>query len=226
MKDLKAIRGAFYIRRLIEQGEHENQDFKFAISDARKIARSISAFANNSGGRLLIGVKDNGQIAGIRTEEDIYVVEEAAQRYCRPPQAIEAKAYLCEGGAVVVSVAITSATERPVRVDEGDGQLKSYFRVADENIAVPDFVEYAWRTASSGSTQASIALEGPERRLLDMIADGGETTFDDIARRLHLSVDGTRRAISRLYALKLVTFVHRPGGFRVVIAPEQSDETP
>ena len=49
MKDLKAIRGAFYIRRLIEQGEHENQDFKFAISDARKIARSISAFANNSG---------------------------------------------------------------------------------------------------------------------------------------------------------------------------------
>ena len=81
MKDLRAIKGKFYLRQIIAEGEHEHQDFKFAISDARKIARSISAFANNSGGRLLIGVKDNGVIAGVRNEEDIYVVEQAAQLY-------------------------------------------------------------------------------------------------------------------------------------------------
>lgn len=44
MKDLAAIKGRHYIHSLIEEGEHERQDFKFAISDARKIARSISAF--------------------------------------------------------------------------------------------------------------------------------------------------------------------------------------
>ena len=49
-----------YIQDLILEGEHEHQDFKYQITDARKIARSISAFANNSGGHLLIGVKDNG----------------------------------------------------------------------------------------------------------------------------------------------------------------------
>ncbi|MDY5609301.1 MAG: putative DNA binding domain-containing protein, partial [Sodaliphilus sp.] len=48
-----------YILQLIDEGEHEHQDFKYQISDAKKIARSISAFANNSGGRLLVGVKDN-----------------------------------------------------------------------------------------------------------------------------------------------------------------------
>ena len=52
MKDIPAIKGKFYVSRLIEEGEHEHQDFKYAISDARKIARSISAFANNDGGRL------------------------------------------------------------------------------------------------------------------------------------------------------------------------------
>lgn len=51
MKDLKGIKGKFYIASLIEEGEHEHQDFKFAISDARKIARSLSAFANNEIGR-------------------------------------------------------------------------------------------------------------------------------------------------------------------------------
>ena len=74
MKDIKAIKGKFYIQGLIEEGEHEHQDFKFSISDARKIARSLSAFANNDGGRLLVGVKDNGNIAGVRNEEDIYVI--------------------------------------------------------------------------------------------------------------------------------------------------------
>ena len=74
MKDIPARKGKYYLRRLIEEGEHEHQDFKYAISDARKIARSISAFANNDGGRLLIGVKDNGAVVGVPNEEDVYMV--------------------------------------------------------------------------------------------------------------------------------------------------------
>ena len=63
-----------YIYKLIEEGEHQQQDFKFEISDARKIAKSLSAFSNTDGGRLLIGVKDNGKIAGVRSEEEIYMI--------------------------------------------------------------------------------------------------------------------------------------------------------
>ena len=33
-KDLQAIRGKFYIHRLIEEGEHEHQDFKFKFHRA------------------------------------------------------------------------------------------------------------------------------------------------------------------------------------------------
>ncbi|MDA9964009.1 ATP-binding protein, partial [Schleiferiaceae bacterium] len=44
---------------LISEGEHGEQDFKYRITDARKIARTLSAFANTSGGRLLVGVRDN-----------------------------------------------------------------------------------------------------------------------------------------------------------------------
>lgn len=73
---------ADYIRKLVAEGEHIHQDFKFAISDIRKIAKSLSAFANTEGGRLLVGVKDNGKIAGVRSEEEIYMVEAAASVYC------------------------------------------------------------------------------------------------------------------------------------------------
>ena len=73
-----------YLEKLISEGEHVHQDFKFAISDARKIAKSLSAFANTEGGRLLVGVKDNGKIAGVRSEEEIYMIEADANLYCRP----------------------------------------------------------------------------------------------------------------------------------------------
>ncbi len=51
------------LQEKINQGEHQQQDFKFAINDSKKIARSLAAFANTDGGCLLVGVKDNGKIA-------------------------------------------------------------------------------------------------------------------------------------------------------------------
>ena len=100
------------MQRLIEEGEHEHQDFKFAISDARKIARSVSAFANNDGGSLLIGVKDNGVIAGVRNDEDIYVVEQAAQMYCEPSVDVRFEAFRTDPGVVVIRASVGVLTFR------------------------------------------------------------------------------------------------------------------
>ena len=44
-----------YLLRLIREGEHQQQDFKYRVADACKLAKSVSAFANTDGGRLLIG---------------------------------------------------------------------------------------------------------------------------------------------------------------------------
>ena len=81
---MKPLTDTEYIHLLIAEGEHQRQDFKFEISDARKIAKTLSAFANTDGGRLLIGVKDNGKIAGVRSDEEQYMIEAAAQMYCQP----------------------------------------------------------------------------------------------------------------------------------------------
>lgn len=60
-----------YLRKLIEEGEYDQQDFKYKIQEAAKLARSVSAFANTRGGRLLIGVRDDGHISGVKSEEEI-----------------------------------------------------------------------------------------------------------------------------------------------------------
>lgn len=178
MKDIKAIKGKFYIQRLIEEGEHEHQDFKFSISDARKIARSLSAFANNDGGRLLVGVKDNGNIAGVRNEEDIYVIEQAAQMYCRPSQKIEFTAFKTEGGAIVIRAEIARATHRPVQAQEPDGTWHAYYRVKDENIVAPDLMVRAWSKKES-QKGALLSFSEAESALINHLEENEMTTIEE-----------------------------------------------
>ncbi len=73
-----------YLHDLIAMGENQQLDFKFEINDVRKIAKTLVAFSNTDGGKILIGVKDNGKIAGVRSEEEYYMIETAANIYCKP----------------------------------------------------------------------------------------------------------------------------------------------
>ncbi len=212
-KDLKAIRGAGLLRKMVSEGEHEHQDFKFAISDACKIARSISAFANNDGGRLLIGVKDNGTIAGVRNEEDVYVVEQAAERYCRPGQKISFSAYRMDASVHVIVAEIRKAPERPVYAIDTDGSAKAYYRVADENIAAHPLMVKAWQRGNT-----PLALSQRHAVILDLIAARGcDMDAAEIAIALHIPVKSAEETIIDLASASLVDFRHASGSFKICL---------
>ena len=90
-----------YLYKLIDEGEHQQQDFKYCINDSKKIAKSLVAFANTDGGRLLIGVKDNGKIIGMSTDEEYYMVESAAKIYSNPPIDFSTQQWQEEGKTVL-----------------------------------------------------------------------------------------------------------------------------
>jgi hypothetical protein len=58
-----------FILDLIAQGESEKVEFKSRLINENEIARVLTAFANTSGGYLLVGVDDNGLIIGLSDEE-------------------------------------------------------------------------------------------------------------------------------------------------------------
>lgn len=126
-------RGEKYIRTLIAQGEHQQLDFKFEISDARKIARTLSAFANTKGGRLLVGVKDNGRISGVRSDEEFYMIESAASLYCKPELGFDSHIHTIEGKNVL-EIYISPAQKKPVYAQDERKRWMAYLRVRDESI--------------------------------------------------------------------------------------------
>lgn len=207
MKDLKPHKGAFYLHRLIAEGEHEHQDFKYSVSDARKIARSISAFANNGGGRLLIGVKDNGVIAGVRNEEDIYVVETAGSIYCRPPQEVSFTAYRAEGGEVVFVAEIAESDVKPIMVAESDGTLRAYYRVNDENIVASPLMVENWNRNRRSDTTV-LRLSAAENSLLHRLESGAMLTIDDYMKLSHISRRTAEMSASHLLSMGIVRMVY------------------
>ena len=53
----------------IAQGEHSRQQFKRTFNSPDALAAELAAFANSGGGTLLIGVNDDGSLAGLDAAE-------------------------------------------------------------------------------------------------------------------------------------------------------------
>ena len=132
------------LKDLIAEGEHQQQDFKYEISSISKIAHSLSAFANTDGGRLLVGVRDNGKISGVRSEEEMYMIDAAATSYCFPPVQCEWETVVEEGHTVLI-VTVEPSEKRPVRAKEQDGEKRAYIRIADENIVASPVHLALWK---------------------------------------------------------------------------------
>lgn len=166
------------LHNLISQGEHQQQDFKYKIDDAPKLARSVSAFANTDGGRLLIGVRDDGTIHGVRSEEEIFMMHAVASTFCTPEPSIQLATYHVpantrdSGVCTVVVCTVLPFAERPVYALE-DGRRTAYVRVDDENIVASPVHLSIWRQDAHLRGEA-FSDTPPERSLLTVLAQHPE----------------------------------------------------
>ena len=207
-----------YIQDLILEGEHEHQDFKYQITDARKIARSIAAFANNSGGHLLIGVKDNGNIAGVSSDEEIYMIEMAAQRYCRPEQQVAFKVFRINGKSVV-KADIAEAQEKPVEAQDDNGVWHVYYRVADENVLASRLHERILSQETGVEethTSGTISYSEREQVLLSYLRDHGGITLDGYMKLAHISEESATRIVVALQGMGVLDLQYHDGKCLIV----------
>lgn len=149
------------IKERIQEGEHQQLDFKFEISDSKKIARSLVAFANTDGGCLLVGVKDNGAIAGVRSEEEYYMVEGAAKMYCRPEVEFTTREHNIDG-RIILEVIVEKSNERPHFAPDKDNKWKVFVRVKDQNLLANKVLLQVWKHKKNNTAVKVRYLEQEE----------------------------------------------------------------
>lgn len=191
-----------YIQKLIQQGEHQTQDFKYCISDSKKIARSLVAFANTDGGRLLIGVKDNGRIAGVRSEEEYYMVESAAKIYSKPPIDFTTRQHSVDG-KTVLEVMIEPSEEKPHFAKDDDGKWWAYFRKDDENKLATKVMIEVWKHQKSPKG-ILINYSDDEKILLDYLEKNETISVGKYARIAHLSYKKAEQIIVNFRSLNIL----------------------
>ena len=193
------------IEALIEQGEHQQLDFKFEVSDSKKIARSLSAFANTDGGRLLIGVKDNGLISGVRSEEEDYMREAASKMYTRPEVPFIAKRWNVNG-KVVLEIYISPSENRPHLAPDKEDRYRAYIRVADENILANEVIMRAWKKRKK-SEGTLLEISDPVEILFAWLDTHDYISVRQFCRIAHIRYYKALDILSDLIAMNMLEYV-------------------
>ena len=190
-----------YLQSLIREGEHQQQDFKYRVSDALKLAKSVSAFANTDGGRLLIGVRDDGNMSGVRDEEEIYMMHQAAYRYCRPEASIKFDTYHVDGRTIVIAT-VPPSEHRPICVVSDNEKPRAYIRIADENIVASPIHLAIWHE-SQNPQGSMLTYTDAVRKILDVLQDQ-ELSLNLIVKRSHIPRPKVISLLARLTRFRVV----------------------
>lgn len=122
------------LNALIERGEGVRLEFKRTLSSAYRIARTLAAFANTSGGTLLIGVTDDGRMLGVASElREMRRIEEAADQLIDPPLAVSYETLSPDGRKLLI-LTISESDEKPHYVIDEAGKRTIYVRAKDKSV--------------------------------------------------------------------------------------------
>ena len=176
---------SIYIKKLIEEGEHQMLDFKFEISDSKKIARTLVAFANTDGGRLLIGVKDNGAISGIRSEEEKHMIQTASEMYCIPNVNFQAKEWNING-KTVLEIIVPKSKYHKHKAPDHNNIYKVYIRVKDQNILADGILLKIWKYQNN-KQEVRVTFTESEMFLLKYLNDNKRITLKEFMKAAKIS---------------------------------------
>lgn len=204
------------LKSIIREGEHQQLDFKFRIDDAKKIARTLSAFANTDGGRLLIGVKDNGKITGIDPNEEIHMIEAAADMYCKPPVKFQSRVWQ-EDMRLVLEISVSPSAEKPVTSPDEDGKWKVYVRRKDHTLLANKILLSFWKQQKRDMTRPE-KFGDEETGLLGLIQLNGPVTLSQLYRQSTLPKNRVDKLLVLFLCWELITMeINEQGTFYSVV---------
>ncbi len=184
-------------KKLIFEGESVTLDFKKTISSCEKIAKTLVAFANNKGGRLLVGVADDGTINGVKSEEEEkYMLTKAAHSYCKPPlEPLFEEIYI--DGKVVLVAEIPESSLKPHYALGEDKKWWVYIRVKDKSLLASKIVMDVLKR-SNKEEGVFIEYSSKEKAILEYLENHKSITSHEYSKLLKLPRRRAQRILVNL----------------------------
>ncbi len=160
-------------------------DYKQEITSAHKIAKTMVSFANHKGGTLLVGVRDNRTIAGIRTEDEKYMLDLAASFYCKP-EIILAIIEHQIGDKVVLECIVPEGDGKPYYAKGEDEKWWVYIRNKDKSLLASKIVVDVLKRQSS-NLGTMISYGKNEEALLKYLEENERIYLQEFRKMVNIS---------------------------------------
>lgn len=186
------------VKRLIEEGEGFELEFKRKVSSPAKIARTISSFANTKGGIILFGVDDDGSIVGVESEKsELDLIDESAHILCEPPVEVEIDIVPFNQRDVIV-ISIAESTDKPHWVMDDDGERKVFIRVNDNTVIASKEVIKVLRDERPEKGPLMLTIGENEKRLFAYLEGHPRITVQEYAELINVSNRRASRILTTL----------------------------
>lgn len=121
------------LRKLVSKGEGASLEFKRKAAYPDKIVREMIAFANAYGGILLVGISDEGELAGLKHPEDESHVIQKSLLKCFPRLPVTETFIPIGNSRYVIQYQIAESRQKPHYFRDGE-KKEAYIRVNDQSI--------------------------------------------------------------------------------------------
>lgn len=121
------------LRKLVDQGEGPSLEFKRKAAFPDKIVRELIAFANAGGGTLLVGIGDDGVVAGVKHPDDESHVIHKALKKCDPPFPVKETFIPIGPSRYVIQYHVPESENKPHYLCDGSTR-QAFIRVNDQSI--------------------------------------------------------------------------------------------
>jgi hypothetical protein len=132
---------------LLREGEGSMLEYKEVLSSS--MARELAAFANTAGGKILLGVRDDGTVVGVSDSNELRARIQDMARNCDPPVKV-----LVEPVGRVLVITVRESESKPVQCREGSSGARGQARRSSRGM----------RFATSSAARARSDLTYPSVR--------------------------------------------------------------
>ena len=190
---------------LIARGEGEELEFKQKTTHPQRISRTLASLANTRGGHVLVGVDDVGRVVGVReTEEELFVLRDAAAHYIEPPLTTLRFREVEADGRTVLVVTVPESLNKPHRAQVAPGDWRGYVRVGDASVQTSGLTEKLLERQQPEARFEKIPLNKQELAVIEYLKTHARITLPQYMKLVNF---GKRRAYQTLIKLVLHGYI-------------------
>lgn len=186
---------------LIQMGEGLTVEFKRTLDSPYRIAKTLAAFANTSGGILLIGVNDNRETVGITSElKELQKLDKASSMLIESELLIRYK-IIDIGLKKIIRVEIEESQDKPHYALNEKGERIIYIRTRDRSVPTNRLM-----LPGEGDTATEKLLTSrPVRHLIQYLKQKDSITDKELSHLINVSEKRAGRLLQDLMEKGVVT---------------------